>query len=172
MTSIGAVKKTGKRGRGAAGKAPFLAAVSHNDKGHPIYMRMSKVKAFTSVEIKRWSIKHLSDDCTVITDGYRPFSQLCHMVDIHHSINATGLYEDPENTFFHWVNTMIGNVKRAIHGTYHSISSKHLPRYLAEFNFRFNNRFQMGSMIETFIKQAVTTNPMPHYKLKLAETSG
>ena len=67
---------------------------------------------------------------------------------------------------------MIGNVKRAIHGTYHSISSKHLPRYLAEFNLRFNNRFQMGSMIETFIKQAVTTNPMPHYKLKLAETSG
>ncbi len=28
---------------------------------------------------------------------------------------------------------MLGNVKNAIHGTYHAIGAKHLPRYLAEF---------------------------------------
>ena len=135
-------------------------------------MRMSKVKAFTSFEIERWSLRHLNDNCIVVTDGFRPFSKICHVVDLHHSINATGIYKDPENTFFHWVNTMIGNVKRSIHGTYHSVSSKHLPQYLAEFNFRFNNRFNMGSMIDIFIKQAVKTNPLPHYKLKLAEEWG
>ncbi len=37
-------KKSGKLGRGVTGKNPFLAAVSHNVKGHPIHMRMSKVK--------------------------------------------------------------------------------------------------------------------------------
>ncbi len=135
-------------------------------------MRMSKVKAFTSLEINRWSLKHLDDNCTIITDGYRPFSRLCDVVDLHHSINTTGLYKDPNNKIFHWVNTMIGNVKSAIHGTYHSVSSKHLPRYLAEFNFRFNNRFQLASMIDVFIKQAVKTNPLPHHKLKLAEEYG
>ncbi len=97
---------------------------------------------------------------------------MCDVVDLHHSINTAGIYDEPDNKFFHWVNTMIGNVKRAIHGTYHSVSSKHLPRYLAEFNFRFNNRFQMGSMIDVFIKQAVKTNPLPHHKLKLAEDWG
>ena len=70
------------------------------------------------------------------------------------------------------VNTMIGNVKRAIHGTYHSVSSKHLPRYLAEFSFRFNNRFHMGSMIDRILKQATQTNPLPDHRLKLAEEWG
>ncbi|TKB05860.1 IS1595 family transposase [Desulforhopalus sp. IMCC35007] len=165
-------KKSGKRGRGASGKTPFLAAVSHNDNGHPIHMRMSKVKAFTSNEIERWALRHLDDNCVVVTDGFRSFSSICHVVDLHHSINTAGIYEDPDNKFFHWVNTMIGNVKRSIHGTYHSVSSKHLPRYLAEFNFRFNNRFNMGSMIEILIKQAIKTEPLPQYKLKRAEEWG
>jgi len=168
----GGKKKDGKRGRGATGKTPFLAAVSRNDKGHPIHMRMSKVTSFTSNEINRWSLKHLDESCVVLTDGFRPFSRICDVVDLHHSIITKGLYENPDNKFFHWVNTMISNVKRSIHGTYHSVSSKHLPRYLAEFNFRFNNRFQMGSMIDVFIKQAVLTNPLPHHKLKLAEEWG
>lgn len=133
---------------------------------------MSKVKAFTSSEVKRWSLKHLNENCIVITDGFRPFSGICNFVELHHSINTTGIYKDPNNTFFHWVNTMIGNVKRSIHGTYHAVSSKHLPRYLAEFNFRFNNRFRVRSMIDVFIKQAVKTTPLPHHKLKLAEEWG
>jgi transposase-like protein len=167
----GGKKKSGKRGRGA-GKTPFLAAVSHNDEGHPVYMRMSKVKSLSSNEINCWLLKHLHHESVVITDGFRPFSRICEVVDMHHSINATGIYDDPENKFFHWVNTMIGNVKRAIHGTYHSVSPKHLPRYLAEFSFRFNNRFQMASMIGVFIEQAVKTPPLPYHKLKLAEESG
>jgi hypothetical protein len=135
-------------------------------------MRMTKVTAFTSLEINRWALKHLDGNCSVITDGFRPFSRICHVVDLHHSINTAGIYDDPDNKFFYWVNTMIGNVKRAIHGTYHSVSSKHLPRYLAEFSFRFNNRFQMGSMIDVFVKKAVKTSPLPQNKLKLAENWG
>ncbi len=133
---------------------------------------MSKINKFSISEINRWSLKHLNPDCIVVTDAYSPFSSLCETVDLHHSINTAGIYSDPKNKFFHWVNTMIGNVKRSIHGTYHSVSPKHLPRYLAEFSFRFNNRFQMASMIDVFIKQAIKTNPLPHHKLKLAEEWG
>lgn len=64
---------------------------------------------------------------------------------------------------------MISNVMRAIHGTYHSISSKHLPRYLAGFCFRFNNRFYIGAMIGNLIKYAANTKPRPLRLLKLAE---
>ena len=35
-------------------------------------------------------------------------------------------------------------LKRGIYGTYHHISEAHLPRYLAEFDFRYNNRIGLG----------------------------
>ena len=35
-------------------------------------------------------------------------------------------YQDPN---FRWVNTILGSVKNAIHGTYHSLREKHLPRF-------------------------------------------
>ncbi len=43
---------------------------------------------------------------------------------------------------FKWVNTIIGNVKKALHGTFHAISKKHFAQYLAEFSYRFNRRFK------------------------------
>jgi hypothetical protein len=44
-----------------------------------------------------------------------------------------------------WVDTMLDNVSNAIHGTYHAVKPKHLPRYLAEFSYRFNGRFHLAS---------------------------
>ena len=45
-----------------------------------------------------------------------------------------------------WVNTILGNIKRSLHGTYHHLSSKHLPRYLTECSYRFNRRFSLREM--------------------------
>ena len=35
-------------------------------------------------------------------------------------------------------------LKRGIMGTYHHVSQKHLKRYLAEFDFRYNERAALG----------------------------
>lgn len=43
------------------------------------------------------------------------------------------------NPEFNWVNTLLGNVKNPITGTYHAICGQHAPRYLAaELEYRFN----------------------------------
>ncbi|MCU7816359.1 MAG: IS1595 family transposase [Candidatus Thiodiazotropha sp. (ex Rostrolucina anterorostrata)] len=42
----GGEHRGGKRGRGAPGKSPFVAAVATNEEGHPIAMRLTKVKGF------------------------------------------------------------------------------------------------------------------------------
>ena len=73
---------------------------------------------------------------------------------------------------FTWVNTMIGNVKNSMQGSYHSVSSRHLPRYLSEFCYRFNRRFSLEDMIPRLGYAAVRTPPMPERLLKLAESWG
>src|SRR4051794_38083554 len=35
-------------------------------------------------------------------------------------------------------------LKRGVYGTYHHISQQHLKRYLAEFDFRYNERIALG----------------------------
>ena len=49
-----------------------------------------------------------------------------------------------------WIDTMLGNVKNAIQGTYHA--RKHLPRYLAEFCWRFNRRFDLANLLPRVIQ--------------------
>lgn len=168
----GGKKRGGKRGRGAPGKTPFLAAVSRNQDGRPIHMKMSKINAFNTSEISCWSQKHLCADAVVISDAFNPFNCLSDLVAFHGRIKASTIYDNPENKIFYWVNTMISNVKRSLNGTYHSISSKHLSRYLAEFSFRFNNRFIIGTMVAKLIKLAANTRPIPLRLLTQAEKEG
>ncbi len=70
------------------------------------------------------------------------------------------------------MDTMIGNVKRSLNGTYHKVGDKHLPRYLSEFNYRFDNRFNLASMFSRLVYAAVRTPPMPLRLLTLTEQSG
>ena len=64
---------------------------------------------------------------------------------------------------------MLGNVKNVMQGTYHAIRAKHLPRYLAEFTYRFNRRFDLAGMVESLGTAAVLTPPIPYRFAKLAE---
>ena len=70
-----------------------------------------------------------------------------------------------------WVNIILGNLKNAMHGTYHAIRGKHLPRYLAEFNHRFNRRFHLDQLVDQLLQDAVRTPPMPQRLVKLAEVA-
>ena len=70
---------------------------------------------------------------------------------------------------FNWGNTALGNIKAAITGTYRLISPKHVPRYLAEFEYRFNRRYDLAAIIPRLTWASVRTPPMPYRLLKLAE---
>ncbi len=54
-------------------------------------------------------------------------------------------------------------------GTYRAILSKHVPRYLAEFEYRFNRPYDLPAMMPRLGYVAVRTPPMPCRLLKLAE---
>jgi len=65
----GGEKHGGKRGRGAAGKTPFVAAVESNDEGHPLFMRMTRIEGFKSQVIAKWAKRHIQSGSQVVSDG-------------------------------------------------------------------------------------------------------
>ena len=69
-----------------------------------------------------------------------------------------------------WVNTVLGNVKRALDGTYHAWGQKYAPRYLAEFSYRFNRRYQLADLVPRLAHVAVQTPPLPYRLLTVAGT--
>lgn len=164
----GGKKRDGTRGRGASGKMPFVAAIQLSEERHPIFLKLSHLSGFTKAEIAEWSAKHLAPGTLVVSDALNCFPGVEEAECSHISI-VTSEPEYDELKVFKWINTMIGNVKNAIHGTYHSVSKKHLPRYLAEFCFRFNRRFHLGKMVKNLLYHAVNAAPMPQRLLKLAE---
>jgi transposase-like protein len=164
----GGKKRDGKRGRGASGKMPFVAALALSPEGHPLYLKLSYLSGFSKQEISSWASKHLAPGTLVASDGLNCFPGVKGAACAHEPIPTSGPVYD-EFKVFKWINTMIGNVKNAIHGTYHSVSSKHLPRYLAEFCYRFNRRFHLHAMVEQLAFAALRSAPIPQRLLKLAE---
>ncbi len=159
----------GKRGRGASGKHPFIAAVQPNEDNHPVYMRFSMLTSFRKKELKLWTQKHLAPGCDVVSDGLGGFKGIEDAGYKHSALVTGGGHQSMTKEEFTWVNTMLGNVKNSLHGSYHSINPKHLPRYLAEFCYRFNRRFDLKSMISRLGYMSARTCPMPERLLKLAD---
>ena len=57
-------------------------------------------------------------------------------------------------------------------GSYHAISERHLPCYLAVFCYRFNRRYKLEDMIPRLGYLAVQTPPMSQRLLSMAEARG
>ena len=162
----------GKRGRGSPNKVPFIAAVATNEACHPIAMRMTRVDGFRTRTVENWARTHLDRSSTVISDGLACFRGFAKAGHAHQAIVTGGGAASMRHTELVWINTMIGNIKTALHGTYHAINKRHLPRYLAEFCYRFNRRFQLEDLLPRLAYAAVRTPPMPQRLLSLAEPWG
>ena len=208
----GGERRGGKRGRGAPGKTPFVAAVEFNREGRPVRMRLSRVGAFQSDEVaavevrmksdsscvvlvvgSTWRDEHASKETTmtreqkiirtkvgllelakqpgnvVLSDALGCFSAV-QRAGCFHQLFATGSGPtSAQHPALSWVNAILGNIKRSLHGRYHPVSFKHLPRYRAEFYYRFNHRFSLREMFPRLAYVALRTPPIPNRVLKLAE---
>jgi len=78
------------------------------------------------------------------------FSALYHLTQAGsiHTVVVTGPgRQGAQNPTLRWVNTMLATIKNAMLGTDRQISLKRSPRYLVEFQYRFNRRFKLEDMI-------------------------
>jgi transposase-like protein len=160
----------GKRGRGSENKTPFVAAVQTDEHGKPRFMRLTPVAGFTGEAIKQWAAKSLSATAQVVSDGLACFMNVTQVAASHERHVTGGGKQSVQRPEFRWVNTMLGNLKMSLSGTYHSIDHvKYGARYLAEFAYRFNRRFDLAAMVPRLLRAAVTTKPHPLKILRLSE---
>ena len=165
---LGGARSGGKRGRGSPGKTPIVAAVETTPEGKPIRLKLRRVNGFRRSENARLAKNGFDPGSSVVSDGLRCFAAVTEAGCSHQTIITGSGRKAALTPAFKWVNTALANIKNAMTGTYRAIRSKHVPRYLAEFEYRFNRRYDLAAMMPRLGYVAVRTPPMPYRLLELA----
>ncbi len=92
--------------------------------------------------------------------------------DISIALSSRDEARTASKTPFLWVNTLLGNVRNVLYGTYHAVREKHLLSDLGKFCYRFNRRFQFQDLLPRFLYVALRTPPLPYRLAKMAEGHG
>ena len=156
---LGGEHPGGKPGRGSENKVPFVAAVSLDANGHPLYVKLQRVKAFNSASIQAWAKAALAPGCRVASDGLACFAAVTAAGCVHNPV-VVGARLPRELPQFKWVNTVLGNLKTSLHGTYHSLAwDKHGDSYLTAFAYRFNRRFDLRGLLARLVVDVACCRP-------------
>lgn len=167
---LGGELEDGKRGRGSENKVPFIAAVQTNKQNNPIRAVFTPVKTFSQEEILGWVSEKLIPGTTVVSDGLSCFLAVAETGCFHERHVVGKGHKSTKMKCFTWVNTILGNLKTAISGTYHAFDfAKYPHRYLGEYQYRFNRRFELREMLPRLIIAAVHTGSRPESLLRMAE---
>jgi transposase-like protein len=158
----------GKRGRGGPNKTPFVAAVETSAAGHPLRLLLHVVKTHDGAAIEAMAKQHLVPGTRVVSDGLGCFRAVTRAGCVHQPVTVTKAADHGEKlACFRWVNTILGNLKTAIAGTLKSVAKRYVFRYLAEFQYRFNRRFDLGQMLDRLACVTIRAAPRPRRLLKI-----
>ena len=117
------------------GKIGVVGAVSR--KGNVIARVIGKVNRDKVVSFVRAAVSHkVSLLCTDQYHGYKPLDADYPHGVVNHSAGEYVCGAIHTNT----IEGFWSLFKRGIMGSYHKVSAKYLPLYVAEFQFRYNNR--------------------------------
>jgi ribosomal protein L37AE/L43A len=166
---LGGENPGGKAGRGSENKVPFIAAIQTNTSGNPMYAVFQQVKSFSLDEVVSWAKRSLLSETVVVSDGLSCFTAVEKAGCIHQREVVGKDRKSTDMECFSWINTILGNVKTAICGTYHAFDfEKYGYRYLGEHQYRFNRRFDLSTIFPRLVYAATHTEARPERILRLA----
>lgn len=162
----------GKRGRGSQNKVSFVAAVQTTDTGQPMFACFSTL-AFTHEAVAQWAKKSLCASAQVVSDGLWCFQAVTAAGASHDRTVTGGGAASVKLEKFRAVNTVLGNLKTALSGTYHAFNfAKYAHRYLAEVQYRFNRRFDLSVILVRLLRAAALATSHPERIIRAAEHCG
>lgn len=137
-TYMGAIR--GQRSGGHLGKKRKILSLVDRDSKRAKTMVIDKVNISTILPILK---ENISKEAELMTDRASHYKTIGKEFADHHSVNH-GKHEhvSKDNPVIHTnnVENYFSVFKRGMKGTYQHCAKNHLNRYLAEFDFRYNNR--------------------------------
>ncbi len=126
-------------GGGAGGKEPVFALVERGGALHSFHLPTVTARTLRDVLVAQ-----VDRNSFLMTDEHSGYKLVGQEYAGHEAVrHSTGEYvrgDAHTNT----VENYFSILKRGITGTYHHVSQQHLKRYLAEFDFRYNERMALG----------------------------
>ncbi len=163
---LGGERTGGTPGRDSENKRPFVIAVATDAAGRPQQAVIEPVPAFSRAALADWAARRLAPGAEVYSDGLAAFRA----VVAHHAhtvIQAPPGKAGTEVDGARWVNVVLGNLKRALDGTYHAFGFfKYAERYLAEVAWRFNRRIDLKTLVPRLLATAATCRPWTETALR------
>ena len=154
----------GKAGRGSENKVPFVAAVSLSSDGRPLHLKLALVSGFTSEAVGKWAKASLAPGACVMSDGLGRFAAVTDAVTdagCIHMPTVVGARKPRDLPQFKWINTVLGNLKTTLAGTFHALKfSKYGADYLGAFAYRFNRRFDLRGLVARSIVDVARCSPI------------
>jgi hypothetical protein len=115
-------------------------------------VRAFHVKGATADKVRNILVTNIDRKSELHTDESRLYvevgKEFADHKTVKHGSNASGFmastYVGPDGQTTNNVENFFGVFKRGMRGVYHFCGEQHLARYLAEFEFRYNNRSGLG----------------------------
>ena len=150
-------KKTGKRGRGAAGK--ILVVIAAQIDGSRIgRIRLKRVTNASGNSLNDAIKDAIEPGSTIMTDGWEGYGQMESLGYTHKIVKQGG---NVGENLLPKCNMVASLLKRWLLGT-HQGHVKHLDYYLDEFTFRFNRKISKsrGKLFYRLVQQSVAIDPI------------
>jgi transposase-like protein len=130
-------KGVSKRGRGTE-KTPVVGIVQRGGD-----VRFEMMERITAVNLGRFIAENADLSCRLVTDEFPAYKFVGKFFEGGHEVvkhSAKEYVRTGTDVHSNTVEGVFSLIRRGVMGTFHSVSRKHLPNYLNEFQFRWNTR--------------------------------
>ncbi len=139
-------KRKGIRGRGALGKTGVVGMIERGGQ-----VRLETIAKMDKETLTKFIESHMGKNVKmVITDAHKGYNDVDGLAP-HKTVNKSQEELTSEDNI-NAIENVWSLLKRSLIGSYHKVSSKHLPAYLSEIAFRFNNRENPNLFRDTMTK--------------------
>jgi transposase-like protein len=125
-------------------------------------VRVAVLPAATAADLSGFVRGAAKPGARIITDGLKSYDGLADSFRHYSIVQDGGKNADAVLPIVH---VLFSNVKTWLNGTFHGVSTKHLPRYAREWNYRFNRRRRIADLTDFLLRRAATRPTITYRQL-------